>query len=222
MYKINQTTRKFYNKWLYKITVRAPGAAVFRLTSIEHIPQFLDDVSSEGKLHRLHYFSKALSNRIIIEQIISNLLLLDKKEYFTRVERDTVDIYVNEQQHFDCLREKLKDNIIQVSKPDQNSIDLLDRKVIIVKKYPKDGFHYRVYLKPHTVKDREDKLKYLDWLSQNPDYNISNRVKSWFLITDWNWDRRYMLVKNEPALLMMKLRNPEVVGSVYEYVISDK
>jgi hypothetical protein len=40
--------------------------------------------------------------------------------------------------------------------------------------------------------------------------------------TEWNWDRRYVLVEDEGTLLMLKLRNPEVMGSVYNYVLSDK
>jgi hypothetical protein len=40
--------------------------------------------------------------------------------------------------------------------------------------------------------------------------------------TDWNWDRRYVLVEDEGTLLLMKLKNSEVVGTVYNYVIVDK
>jgi hypothetical protein len=47
-------------------------------------------------------------------------------------------------------------------------------------------------------------------------------VQKWFLKTDWNWDRRYVLVEDEGTLLMMKLRNSDVVGTVYNYVVTDK
>lgn len=222
MHKINKTTRKFYNKWLYKITVRAPGAAVFRMADLNQIPTLLNHSSQTARSMRLHYLSKACAHQEDINLIASSLSLLDKKSYFTRVERDCLDIYVNDREIFDDLCDDFKGLIKQISIPDPDNLTLLDRKVIIVKKYPKEEFHYRVYLKPHTIKDREDKFKYLEWLSQNSDYSISNSVKSWFLTTDYNWDRRYMLVKNESALLMMKLRNSDVVGAVYEYVISDK
>jgi hypothetical protein len=38
MLKANTTNRKFYNKWLYKVTLNIPGVAVFRLNSLEKIP----------------------------------------------------------------------------------------------------------------------------------------------------------------------------------------
>jgi hypothetical protein len=40
--------------------------------------------------------------------------------------------------------------------------------------------------------------------------------------TDWNWDRRYVLVEDKNTLMLLRLRNSEVVGSVYEFVLSDK
>lgn len=222
MFKIKKTVRKFYNKWLYKITVRAPGAAVFRMVDLEQIPDLLEELSQNTRTARLYYLNRANESRQDLNLIVSHLCPLDKSSYFIRVERDCIDIYVNEQNLFEGLCEGMKDIIKHVFRPVQNNLDLLDRKVIIVKKYPKEDFRYRVYLKPHMIKDRGDKVKYLEWLDQNQDYSVSNSVRNWFIATDWNWDRRYMLVKNEPALLMLKLRNADAVGSVYEYVISDK
>jgi len=42
------------------------------------------------------------------------------------------------------------------------------------------------------------------------------------LITEWNWDRRYMYVEDEMTLLMIKMRSSEVLGRIYEYHIIDK
>jgi hypothetical protein len=51
---------------------------------------------------------------------------------------------------------------------------------------------------------------------------MSEAVKTWFIHTDWNWDRRYILVDEESTLLMLKLRNSDFMGKIYEYVIVDK
>ena len=70
---------------------------------------------------------------------------------------------------------------------------------------------------------REDKNNYLDWIKkQDPRITCTPALEKWFINTDWNWDRRYVLVEDEATVLMMKLRNAEVVGSVYKFVISDK
>jgi hypothetical protein len=69
----------------------------------------------------------------------------------------------------------------------------------------------------------EAKQKFLDWLIiQSPKITCTSAVQSWFMKTDWNWDRRYVLVEDEGTLLLMKLKNSEVVGTVYNYVIVDK
>jgi len=71
--------------------------------------------------------------------------------------------------------------------------------------------------------EREDKVKFIEWVEkQKPRITCTNAVKEWFIKTDWNWDRRYVLVEDEQTLLMMKLRGPEVVGKIYNYVICDK
>jgi hypothetical protein len=63
----------------------------------------------------------------------------------------------------------------------------------------------------------------LDWVeSQNGKITISPALKDWFISTNWNWDRRYVLVEDEKTLLMLKLKNSDAVGSIYDYVISDK
>jgi len=63
----------------------------------------------------------------------------------------------------------------------------------------------------------------LSWVeSQNGKITISTALKEWFISTNWNWDRRYVLVEDEKTLLMLKLKNSDAVGSIYDYVISDK
>ena len=72
-------------------------------------------------------------------------------------------------------------------------------------------------------KDKTSKRRFVDWLkSQDPRITCSDAVEKWFMNTEWNWDRRYVLVEDEKTLLMLKLRNSEVVGRIYNYVLSDK
>jgi hypothetical protein len=71
--------------------------------------------------------------------------------------------------------------------------------------------------------DRDGKQQYLNWIKkQNEKITLTPAVESWFIKTDWNWDRRYVLVEDEATLIMLKLRNSEVVGRIYNYVVSDK
>lgn len=224
MYQVKKTIRKFYNKWLYKITVNAPGAAVFRMENLSKIPDYLKILNQNpSSISRISYLHRAVKNQDHLIVLAEFLVNLEKDSYCTRIERDYIDIYLNDREVFDQMCLEFSDTIKHIFIPDLDNLDLLEnKKVILVKKYPKDSYQFRVYLKPHKIKDREEKLEYLKWMSQNDDYSISPSVSTWFMTTDWNWDRRYMLVRNESALLMLKLRNSEAVGSVYEYVICDK
>jgi len=92
------------------------------------------------------------------------------------------------------------------------------------KKLPHNKYQFRVYLLPHKLAgDTEEKEKFINWMkTQNSKIRLTDTVIKWFMHTDWNWDRRYILVEDEPTLLMLKLRNSSVVGRIYNYVISDK
>ena len=73
------------------------------------------------------------------------------------------------------------------------------------------------------IRSKIDKRIYVEWIKgQHDRILISDAVKEWFVHTDWNWDRRYVLIEDSQTLLMLKLRNPEAIGRVYDYVISDK
>ena len=71
--------------------------------------------------------------------------------------------------------------------------------------------------------DVEGKKKHIEWIkSQAPRITCTDAVENWFIKTDWNWDRRYVLVDSEQTLLMLELRNAAVVGRIYKYVVTDK
>jgi hypothetical protein len=71
--------------------------------------------------------------------------------------------------------------------------------------------------------DIDAKQKYINWIDMQGDkVRMSPVVKDWFMKTDWNWDRRYLLVEDTQTLLMLQMRSGEAIGKVYEYVVVDK
>ena len=159
------------------------------------------------------------------ESIINLHEFLDKlnaNEFVKRIERNNIDIYVNDRNIFEDLCLQFSD-IITLTVSPSNDDAIPSGKTILSNKFPHDRYRYKVFLKPHKIRDAEDKIKYLKWIdSQGDKIRISDAVKQWFLVTNWNWDRRYMYVDDETTLLMLKLRNSEALGSVYSYEIIDK
>jgi len=200
--KIKLVKRKFYNKWKYKISFNIKGSSFSRWIRADY-------------RDRIDPFYFNLSDK---------LLSFEQSSYFKRVEKDTTDIYLNDLSIFNEMCNEYSAHIRQIFSVNPEVENFSDGDhVIVSKKYPHDRYKFKVYLQPHKIKDKKEKIDFIDWLdSQSFRVSISNTVKKWFIDTTWNWDRRYMYVEDEQTLLMLKLRKNEAVGTVYNYVLSDK
>jgi hypothetical protein len=203
--KTQQTKRKFYNKWFYKVSLFIDSASRLRLGEY-------DKVANDRRQNAsLRSFSKLLSS-------------LDRKDFAIRIEGRYIDFYTNNNDRFESILKDFGPIVRLCSRPDENIQSILEiPRSIVAKKLPHDRYRYKVFLHPHKIKDRADKKRYIDWLkTQEPRVNITDTVKTWFEHTDWNWDRRYMYVEDDHTMLILKMKNSEVMGSVYTYVIHDK
>lgn len=217
------TSRKFYNKWLYKITVRVDGASVLRY----ELDRIIDLISENKKDHGYWgWQARAAGDKEFITSLVYFLQSKDKSLWSKRVERSYADFYTNDLDFFNELSEISVERIRHRYAPEEGSADILNESStsVAVKKLPHDRYQYKVYLLPHKMKyDKEEKQKYIDWLKrQVPKLTCTPAIEKWFITTDWNWDRRYILVEDESMLLMLKLRNSEVMGRVYNYIVCDK
>lgn len=223
--KTKLTNRKYYNKWLYKISVRVPGCSIFRSATLEEIKKFCAETDHD--FSNLYVSWKhAWANKEFIYEIANFLSAYSKDEYCLRVERNILDVYTNNKEFYETMSMQNQSILVHRFQPNEKSLDILsnDKNCIVVDKLPKGRYNFRVYLLPHKMAhDKEGKQKYVDWLKrQVPKVTCTPAVQKWFLTTDWNWDRRYVLVEDEATLLMLKLRNSDVVGRVYNFIISDK
>lgn len=153
--------------------------------------------------------------------ICKTLINYDKKHYAIRVEGKSLDIYTNVKNIYDDIFVKLHPIVKNRFEPVEDFVSLLKENTILAKKFPHNRYQYKVFLYPHKLaNDMPAKETYIKWLeTQNPRILISEKTKEWFIKTNWNWDRRYLYVEDEKTLLLLKLRNSEVVGSIYNYVI---
>lgn len=221
MSKVKFTNRRFYNKWLYKVTVCIPGIAIWRLYSLEKITSGAFD---DARMPLYGTRVKAVRNKETIMKLGLFLSSWDRKEYGSRIEADYVDLYTNNKEFYDAAITEFDAFVKHCFEPDPNAVSILEgSKSIIVKALPHNRYKYKVFLLPHKMLDKEEKTNCVNWiLSQEPRIRMSEAVATWFISTDWNWDRRYVLVEDDATLLMLKLRSASVVGRVYEHVIVDK
>lgn len=221
--KAKITRRKFYNKWLYKVSLHINGAGMLRNHTLDELQAFYLSEKPTDSLWTTP--GRAWNNRAQILAVAEFLSDYDKTTWSQRIEHICVDLYTNDRKFYFAVLKEFEANVRQRSEPFENSIELLeDQRVILSKKLPHDRYKYKVYLQPHKLaNDPQSKRQYLNWIaSQDGRITLTDSVKAWFIRTEWNWDRRYVLVEDEQTLLMLKLRNSDVMGRVYNYVISDK
>lgn len=221
--KARYTKRKFYGKWLYKATLSVPGISIFRLKNIDEVIEFCDSFYESQHSHGVR--DKAYANKTKIKEIALMLSCWAKEDWAKRIEHNSIDLYTNDEEIYKEVSEKFEDIVSGLFEPNPTSLDSLDNPShVLVTKYPHDRYRHKVYLLPHKItSDIDVRTSYVDWVEQqNPRILISHAVKQWFIKTIWNWDRRYVLVEDTQTLLMLKLRNPDVIGRVYDYVLTDK
>jgi len=221
--KTLKTNKKFYNRWLFKVSIATEGVAIIRSFSLEKIIEIGAGLYRPVLAH--HMVTRAMNNRSNILDLANYLLLLDSTVWTKRIENSIFDFYTNDRKLYDDFSAKFTQLVVQRFEPEYNTINLLeDSKIIICDKLPHNKYKYRVYLRPHKLAgDEEAKDKLLNWMiSQSPKITCTTAIQHWFKKTEWNWDRRYVLVEDEGMLVMLKLRADVIVGAVYKYVIADK
>ncbi len=205
---------------MYKVTLYIPGVAIYRLHKLEDIP-FINFKTDKNVFST---FAKAAANQHNIVRLSYFLCAWDQSLWAKRIESNAIDLYTNDKSMYDGLLSTFEALVRSCSEPDEASKNILENTgSVVVKRLPHNKYQYKAFLLPHKVKNREEKQDFINWLgTQGERVLISEVVKDWFIKTDWNWDRRYILVEDEQTLLMIKLRKSEAIGRIYDYVISDK
>lgn len=222
MLKHKYTNRKFYNKYMFKISMNMPGVSIYRMKTLE---QTIAELNSNEPYKGLvtDTVTKAFKNKSNLTKLSLFLINL-QGDYIKRIERDTIDFYTNDENVHKSFCDTFSAVIKTSYTPPAEYIEALDsNKYIICKKLPHNKYKFKVYLLPHKLKhNKEDKIKYVNWLEKQKTVHISPLTKKWFILTDWYWDRRYVYAEDEKSLILMQMRNPNVIGRVYEYLVSDK
>ncbi len=224
--KTKRTQRKFYGKWLYKVSLRLEGCALFRHKDLLEVIDFCnqESISSTDK-SRFTTQGKAWNNKVNLYKVTSFLTKFPADTWSKRIETDILDLYTNDEEMFNSCCDQFSSLVRLCASPLKENIPLLNSPyTILANKLPHNIYRYKVYLTPHAVDpDLTTRKQYIKWLEeQAPRIKISSAVKSWFLKCHYNWDRRYLLVEDEQTLLILKLRDSSAVGQTYKYVIAKK
>ena len=190
--------------------------------SIDEVIQFCQSEGPDQYQTRNSFLRRLYSNKESLLPISIFLKDHESLEFQKRIEGNSIDIYTNDVDFYEKVSSTFNDIVDSQFEPDTNNISAFDDpNIILAKRYPHERYQFKVFLLPHKLKGNiSEKENIVRWIkSQNKKITLSDAVERWFLETDWNWDRRYVLVEDENILLMLKLRCSNVVGRIYKYVI---
>ena len=219
-----KTKRKFYNKYIYKVSMEIPGAPGLRYFDFKDLIEYCSKpVKEETFSYRERMISDVISNKTAWLKLIGILDQYDKETFSKRVEGTILDFYTNDQDFYKNLSREFVDYVRILSEPKKGTEQKLlgSHREIFVNKLPFDIYQYRAYLLPHKVPKKNDRILLADWMEkQKPKITFSESIRKWLIDTDQNWDRRYIQVDSDQTMLMIKLRSPQIVGQTFKYVLN--
>jgi hypothetical protein len=219
-----KTKKKFYNRYIYKISLAIPGTSSLRWHNFSDLLEFINSGKPGNVTSR--WLSNALQDAIDYKSIWVDLIMLinsfDKKTFSKRIEGDVIDFYTNDKNFYESIGNEFSKFVRIRSEPKEgHEKELLDsEKKIFVNQLPYEKYQYRAYLTPHKM-DRQSRISLAKWLDkQKPKITFTNSIEKWLIATDQNWDRRYIHVEDEQTLLMIRLRAPQIIGQIFKYVLN--
>lgn len=219
-----KTKKKFYNKYIYKVSLNFPGISglrYFDLSKFLEICQTTKTINSSDASWKDKTMNRMIEHKDIWVELIPFINSYEKNTYSKRLEGDNIDFYTNDKSFYDGLCDRFGEFVrLRFQPPKGLEKTLLEEeKKIFVKQFPHGIYQYKAFLHPHKI-PQDDKRNLVEWLEkQTPNITFTPSIKRWVLNTTENWDRRYIYVKNEQTLLMIKLRTSSLLGQVFKYKV---
>jgi len=214
------TTKKYYDKWLYKVTIDVSqySAALLNFNKFRNrMKEFCENGSYCWSFSKHQQNLLKLHKDAIIE-LIDFVDMYPKTDWTARTEFD-ISIFTNDVNMYNAISAKFP--ILERWEPDLTNPILDTPNVISVKKLPYGKYRFKVFLKPHKILDPAEKQEYIKWMNtQVPRITFSEAIQDWIMYTRWSGDARYILVEDEQTLLMLRMRNQAIIGRIYEHVVT--
>lgn len=162
-----ETTKLFWGKYLYKLSINNGIGHIFRDRNLSYVREVLD------KLQQQYDSGNTLVIENYFRQIpVKELSFLDARklykflsktdDYTLRIEGSTVAIYSNNREWLHTLKSAInKDNLLELWEPNPGHLSQLDANTIIVDK--SNGYDYKVTFGPKIA----DTAGFANWAKNN-------------------------------------------------------
>lgn len=215
-FKNLKTSKLFYNKWPYKIECVQRGAnRMFRNPDgtvhawSQEYGRYNGQPWTKGEKDRLTDFHEKVSQYY-------------DKDLQIRVEGSRFNIFLKDKELLDDICNVLESWVIRVSGPDsEEELEFLmanGHKKRVCNEYPKEIYHYRVYLNEKLTP--EFKSKFLAWaLKYDKKINISASSLKWLKGESYYMQKPFFYVEDGATLSMVLLFLGDGVKIVEEFIL---
>ena len=201
----HETTKLFYNKYLYRLGLYNPIASIFRSKNFAYASTILDKLQAnyeEGLPLEVTYVMRKQPIRIpdfLDAQVLYNELSRYQEEYLIRIENNHLVVFSNDKKWLKRLSYKIK-NVVDFTEPQEEFANFLlhNTNTIIVDEF--FGYDFKITLGgkicPNTfaqwLTNNRDKVKVTDAL-------INEISKKQYVAG------RYFYVRSENILMLVRL-----------------
>lgn len=218
------TTSLFYNKYIYKLSIRNEVASIFRGKNFSYAKQKIDEMQrqaeSELPIERPVRWLGRAPRYITLEQFVDTAIIykfLDahKKDCMLRIEGLTLDIYSNEHQWLKDLAKQVDARAFYSPESDTHGQYLLDNaNTVIVDK--EVLWPYKVFF------EREVDPSFASFCKANPK-SIKIGKKALAEVENNGYCAGfYFYVKTDKTLMLASIASGNSFGRVVKYVSSQK
>ena len=217
--KIVATKKKFFNRYLYKIVACVPSCRLILDKGDRSIGEMLELRRADRRMFN-SYFQLRIAHRsepAIVEQLeyYRSIYKEYKDSIKFRVEEPSLTMYSDDLSILETIAWGDKEHITEIHSPTDNTIDLLNRGEIILKK-PTEYNYKVVFKESHNWEQQtrenvytfltslEDEVKITQSLENNLKYK-----KIWF-------NSSYFYCKSEQTITMLSLMANQAIAGIYK------
>lgn len=220
-----KTNKLFYKKYAYKISLAVDGASLIKIWGIPRLRTML--ASRPDML----LFNKSVSARpvwphnatINLARLVKFTDLLDPYllTVKTRVEDNSINIFLEDDRLYVTLQDVLKDYIVSVTEPDtDNELDMLmnNANIVLCKNYPHADLKYKITFTEIPIAVR---ASLLEWVSKYDSTTVfvSKNTKLYLARTQFCYTP-FIFVKDKNMILMIQLIAGQYINSIEEFIIN--
>jgi len=221
---IYPTTKLFYNKYIYKLRVKAELAAIFRGMNLAHAKEKLDEMQSYAETNRTipsPFFRFRPNDTVSVETFmdtytIYKALELNASTCSVRVERRCLDIYSNEKDWLVDLSKKIYTKGLWEPETAEIAEFLLDNNVDTVIKNKPIEWRFKCFL------GKRVDPRFANFCRQNHNH-VRIGKKALQSIEKEHWcEGFYFYTKTEKFLMLAKIAAGSSITKIVKFVNEDE